>query len=127
MTSTHPSSHVDVLLTGCDAQDADAVFHALEAVFPHVEPTARMSAGPSSGRSSHPTVWSMSVDMHTHHTGAGPAALSGAVDAGVSGCPHDVHEVQDALAEAFAVESRGAVSGDQELEVRLRLTTLAHA
>lgn len=127
MTAPHPSTRVDVLLTGCDEQDAETVFHALEAVYPQAEPTGPIVAGPSSRTGSRPTVWAMSLDPHTHHPGAGPASLRGAVSADVFGCPHEVREVEHALAESFAVESRGAVSGDQELEVRLRLTALVDA
>lgn len=125
MTAPHPSTRVDVLLTDCDQQDANSVFHALEAVFPEAEPVGPRTVGPATRVAGIPTVWAMTVDPHVHRPGAGPAALHGPVSADVSGCPHEVHEVQDALAEAFAVESRGAVSGDQELEVRLRLTAMA--
>ncbi|QMU77145.1 hypothetical protein GXW83_16945 [Streptacidiphilus sp. PB12-B1b] len=123
MTAHDPSTRVDVLLTGCDEEDADTVFHALETAFPQAEPVP----GPSAQGAGRPTVWSMSLDPRTHRTGAHPESLHGPVSADLFGSPHEVHEVHAALTDAFAVEDRGAVSGDQEIEVRLRLTALSPA
>jgi hypothetical protein len=121
MTEPHPSTRVDVLLTGCDEHDADTVFHTLEAVFAQAGPVT----GPAQRASGRTTVWSMSLDPHVHGPATGPVPLHGAVSADLSGSPHEVHEVQSALTDSFAVQDRGSVSGDQELEVRLRLTALA--
>jgi hypothetical protein len=46
------------------------------------------------------------------------------VTADLSGDPHHVREVEHALSASFRVQERSSVSGDQELDVRLRLTGL---
>lgn len=125
MSTPHPHTHVDVLLSADDRKDADAVFDTLGHVFPD---TATGRNGPTPVRapqnaaSGHPTVWSLDVDARTHGEGAGPVPLRSAVTADLSGDPHHVREVEHALADSFGVEERSSVSGDQELEVRLRLT-----
>jgi hypothetical protein len=124
MSTPHPHTHVDVLLSAQDRKDADAVFGALERVFPETKsghgPTEART--PAASESAHPTVWALDVDAQTHGSGAGPVGLRAPVTADLSGDPHHVHEVETALAQSFGVDERSSVSGDQELEVRLRLT-----
>jgi hypothetical protein len=128
MSTPHAHTHVDVLLSACDREDADAVFGTLESAFPETA----AGHGPSSVRtpdataSGHPTVWSLDVDASAHGAGTsqGPVALGSPVTADLSGDPHHVREVEHALAESFRVQERGRVSGDQELDVRLRLSAL---
>ena len=124
MSTPHPHTHVDVLLSAGDRKDADAVFGALERVFPETTaghgPKVRT---PDASGSPHPTVWALDVDARTHGAGAGPVPLRAPVTADLSGDPHHVQEVEHALADSFGVEERSSVSGDQELEVRLRLTS----
>ncbi|MGW7192384.1 hypothetical protein ACWGIP_25050, partial [Streptomyces sp. NPDC054838] len=51
----------------------------------------------------------------------GPVALDGTVRVGVQGGPRAVDRVLFALTEAFTVEAKGTVAGDQEREVELLL------
>ncbi|MFE2430338.1 hypothetical protein ACFXJ5_26765 [Streptomyces sp. NPDC059373] len=126
MSTPHPHTHVDVLLSAQDRKDADAVFGALERVFPETKadhgPTEAARTPAAASGSAHPTVWALDVDAQTHGSGAGPVGLRAPVTADLSGDPHHVHEVETALAQSFGVDERSSVSGDQELEVRLRLT-----
>ena len=126
MSTPHAHTHVDVLLSACDRKDADAVFGTLEHVFPDTAagrgPTTIRT--PDAAASGHPIVWSLDVDASTHGAGTGPVPLGSPVTADLSGDPHHVREVERALSGSFRVQERSSVSGDQELDVRLRLTGL---
>jgi hypothetical protein len=122
-TAPHTHTHVDVLLTACDQQDAEAVFDALRTLFDATS-TPRPAAspapgGPAQATSGHPIVWSLCVNTRKHGEAPGPVELKGPVTADLSGGPHYVHDVAEALAGAFEVEKQGSVSGDQEVDVRL--------
>ncbi|MEU3752041.1 hypothetical protein AB0H17_04640 [Streptomyces olivoreticuli] len=123
MSGPESADHVSVHLTGCGHQDAGAVFRALEAAFPEGAGPPRSeteAAGPE-----HPMVWCMVVDARTRRAPSAVATaipLSGPVEVDLFGAADPVRQVQEELATAFAVESRGTVPGEHELEVRLRLT-----
>ncbi|WP_369229847.1 hypothetical protein AB5J56_03375 [Streptomyces sp. R21] len=55
------------------------------------------------------------------HTGTPSAHLSAPVTIDVQGSPHAVRHLREALGECFTVHELGADSGDQEVEVQLRL------
>ncbi|MEH6379489.1 hypothetical protein V7793_34895 [Streptomyces sp. KLMMK] len=126
MTDARESAdHVSVHLTDCGHQDAGAVFGVLEAVFPEAGPP-RGETGPGTPGAG-PMIWCMSVDTRTR-TGADAVqaegtALSGAVTADLFGAADPVRQVKEELERAFAVEHRGHVSGEHEMELRLRLAT----
>jgi hypothetical protein len=126
MSTPHSHTHVDVLLSACDRKDADAVFGTLENVFPDTAAGRAPSTArtPDAALYGHPTVWSLDVDAATHGAGPGPVPLGSPVTADLSGDPHHVREVEHALSASFRVQERSSVSGDQELDVRLRLTGL---
>jgi hypothetical protein len=124
MSSHHTNSHVDVLLTGCEQQDAGAVLGALEAAFPTRPGESFTEAVEPRPGSSHPTVWAASVDTRSHGHELGPVHLDGELFADLSGGPRHVREVKKVLGDSFRLEERGSVSGDQEVELRLRLTEL---
>jgi hypothetical protein len=124
MSSTLPNTQVDVLLTAADRTDADAVFAALEAVFPPSEgewPREVTASGAEEG-TPRPTVWSASFDAGSPGGHSQESRLRSPVLADLSGGPHCVQLLEDALGGSFTVEETGHVSGDQEVEIRLRLT-----
>ncbi|MBI0380164.1 hypothetical protein JBE27_28810 [Streptomyces albiflaviniger] len=51
-----------------------------------------------------------------------PASLTAPVTADLQGGPLQVRQMADVLARAFEVREQGAVAGDQERELRLRLS-----
>ncbi|MEV6735116.1 MULTISPECIES: hypothetical protein [unclassified Streptomyces] len=123
MSGSESADHVSVHLSGCEHQDAGAVFRALEAAFPEgAEPPRSEVKASTTG---HPMVWSMAVDSRTRRkAGAAPAdPLAGPVDVDLFGAADPVRKVKEELAAAFAVEDRGTVPGEHELEVSLRLTS----
>jgi hypothetical protein len=120
--TTHFHTHVEVLLTAPARQDVDAVYDVLATAFPSMagrQPEQQARSAPG-----HPMVWAIGVDALTRAAAdPGWAPLSGTVTADVSGGPVFARQVSDVLAKAFDAEKLGIVSGDQETEVRLRLTT----
>lgn len=75
-----------------------------------------------------PTVWTGTFDLlddPEHPTGhphePHPVPLSGPVIADVQGSPLAVRHLLKALEESFTVREVGAIPGDQEVQVQLRL------
>ncbi|MDX3071636.1 hypothetical protein ACIP98_06475 [Streptomyces sp. NPDC088354] len=127
MTTHHTGSHdshVDVMLTDCAKQDAGAVLGALEAAFPTRPGESLTEALEPRPGAKHPTVWSASVDTRSHGHELGPVHLDGTLTADLSGGPRHVREVKKVLGDCFELEEQGSVSGDQEVELRVRLTEL---
>ena len=122
MTDQH--YHVSVQLSACGREDADTVFAALDAAFPERVGGAGRTGRPGrTGGAERPTVWSTTVDAG-RRDGPGPLRTLGTeVLADLSGGYQAVGLVREALAETFRVEDRGAVSGDQETDVRLALAS----
>jgi hypothetical protein len=128
MTTQHIHTHVDVFLTAPAQQDVDAVYDVLATAFPATagRPPEQQPSAPAGSAPGHPTVCAIDVDALTRAAAElRPAPLTDAVTVGISGGPVFVHEVKDVLEEVFDAEELGSVSGDQETEVRLRLTAAA--
>ncbi|GGO87634.1 hypothetical protein [Wenjunlia tyrosinilytica] len=119
-TQEWPADHVDVHLSGCSPQDAQTVFGALETAFPTAHAAVHGQAGGATRRQ---TVWIEDVEVRVPAENAGPVALSGTVTADLFGCDRPVRMVRDALVSSFAVEDLGLVSGDGEVEARMRLAS----
>ncbi|MFD7082671.1 hypothetical protein ACFYXV_06400 [Streptomyces sp. NPDC002181] len=115
-----PVAEVVVAVGDCSAEDARAVLDLLERSFP-AEPGAGGAA--EGGRAA--TVWSAVLDAAKPAEPAGrqsaPVRLNDAVSVTLQGGPRAVERVQAALVGNFTVEDMGAVSGDQEREIGLRI------
>jgi hypothetical protein len=126
MTTQQYSAHVSVHLTDCAPQDADTVFDALTAAFPSPvdrEPGKHCERLPGVAN---PMVWIKTYDVRTRDRTAEPATLGEAVTADLFGAHRPVRQIEQVLAQCFRVEEEGhVVPGDQEVQVRLRLSRLA--
>ncbi|MTE22200.1 hypothetical protein F0L17_24490 [Streptomyces sp. TRM43335] len=113
---------VEIELPHCTAADADAVFTALGSLFPRSPQVGngRRGAGEEGGKGG-TKFWMGTVDVRTHGEVEEAPELSEAVEADLSGSPDAVRQVQDALAGLYDVTAEPRISGDQEVEVRLRL------
>lgn len=130
MSGPESADHVSVHLTGCGYEDANVVFDALEAAFPEGKGPTRSESRASRADEGKPMIWCTEVDTRRRSgakaEGAG-AELAGAVTADLFGAADPVRQVKEELAAAFGVEDHGTVSGEHELEVRLRLTAPTEA
>ncbi|MEU6121286.1 hypothetical protein [Streptomyces sp. NPDC047123] len=116
----HPSSPdlVHVVLGECSAADADTVFGVLRAHFP----SDRGSDAPRQTDEDSPAVWTGAF-LADHRPQSVPGVLlAGPVTADLQGGPVQVNHVRAVLESAFVVSGAGTASGDQEVEVHLRLT-----
>ncbi|MGZ9928770.1 hypothetical protein ACXNSR_02650 [Streptomyces sp. NC-S4] len=112
-----PVAEVVVAVGDCSEEDARAVLDLLERSFP-AEPGAGAAA--QGGRAV--TVWSAILDAaKPAESQAAPVRVKDAVSVTLQGGPRAVQRVQAALVGNFTVEDMGAVSGDQEREVALRI------
>ncbi|MDI3404235.1 hypothetical protein [Streptomyces cavernicola] len=114
---------VTVTLSDCSADEAHAVLDYLSSLFPYEEcGPVRADTHPHT-----PTVWSATLD--TTRPAAPPAeprppvGVQGPVEVTLQGTPQDVAAVHTALEEAFSFHDEGTVSGDQEREVQLRISS----
>ncbi|MGK5547499.1 hypothetical protein ACSNOH_22600 [Streptomyces sp. URMC 127] len=126
MTDARESAdHVSVHLTDCGHQDAGAVFGVLEAAFPEAGPPRSETSPGAPGAG--PMIWCMTVDTRARRAAGGQppgqAPLTGTVTADLFGAADPVRQVKEELERAFAAEHRGHVSGEHEMELRLRLAT----
>lgn len=111
---------VTVEISGCEAQDAHAVFGALRTAFA----SDRASDDrPREVAGARPTVWTSTFDVSEVRAKADPTRLSRPVTADIQGGYWAVARLQEALTGAFAVEVLGTAAGDQEQEAQLRLDT----
>ncbi|MEU6759482.1 hypothetical protein [Streptomyces sp. NPDC046685] len=125
------SSAADVVVTAahCSEEAARVLLDVLERAFP-VSAAEGVAVEP--GPHGKATVWCTTVNAA--ETASGPAAtasgpaqtapqdgvsLDGTVLVGLQGGPRAVDRVVAALKDAFAVDERGTVAGDQEKEVDL--------
>ncbi|MFE9858086.1 hypothetical protein [Streptomyces sp. NPDC005780] len=109
---------VSVVVSGCGKDDARTVFDVLRAAFV----TDRASVDlPQDVNGKRPTAWVVTVDVSEARVVSGPVQLGEPVTADVQGGYWAVDRLRQGLADAFAVQVVGTVSGDQEEEVRLRL------
>lgn len=120
-TAAHGADdEVTVEVSGCDAEDAHAVFGALRTAFA----SDRASDDrPREVAGARPTVWSSTFDVSEVRRKAGPTRLSRPVTVDVQGGYWAVAKLQEELTGAFAVLVLGTAAGDQEQEVQLRLDT----
>ncbi|MFF1926085.1 hypothetical protein ACFVW8_36665 [Streptomyces sp. NPDC058221] len=109
---------VSVVVSGCAKDDAGTVFDVLRAAFA----TDRASVDvPQDITGKRPTAWVATVDVTEERVVSGPVRLGGPVTVDAQGGYWAVDRLRQGLADAFAVQVVGTVSGDQEEEVRLRL------
>lgn len=114
----HHDQEVSVVVSDCPEDDARTVFDVLRAAFT----TDRSAADiPHEAASKRPTAWTATVDVSETRTVSGSVTLGAPVTAEVQGGYQAVDRLRQGLADAFAVQVVGTVSGDQEEEVRLRL------
>lgn len=113
---------VQVALDECSAADADAVFAVLRTHFS----SDRGDDAPHRTEQPRPAVWT--GDFLVDHSPAPVRGvlLAGPVTADLQGGPVAVGLLRDTLASAFAVTVTGTVSGDQEVQMQLRLTGPEH-
>nr|WSW57359.1 hypothetical protein OG513_01555 [Streptomyces sp. NBC_00998] len=113
----NPAAEVVVAVGDCSAEDARVLLDLLERSFP-----VDVGAGSATQGGQAATVWSATLDAAKPAEGqAAPVRLKDAVNVTLQGGPRAVQRVQDALAGHFSVEDMGAVSGDQETEIGLRI------
>ncbi|MBC9718962.1 hypothetical protein H9Y04_41195 [Streptomyces sp. TRM66268-LWL] len=116
----HPPSPdlVQVVLAECSAADADTVFDVLRAQFP----SDRGDDVPGHKEPGRPDVWTGGF-LAGHSPEPSPGVLlAGTVTADLQGGPVAVARIRALLEQAFVAQAKGTVSGDQEVQVQLRLT-----
>ncbi|WP_405886071.1 hypothetical protein OG762_02050 [Streptomyces sp. NBC_01136] len=115
------SDLVQVVLDACSAADADTVFRALDTRF--------MSEGggdaPRQDTTAHPDTWTGAFLVSRSAALPPDLSLAGSVTADLQGGPVAVNRLRETLASAFAVQVSGSTSGDQEVDIQLRLTSAA--
>ncbi|MFB6619340.1 hypothetical protein ACIGFK_02755 [Streptomyces sp. NPDC085524] len=112
-----PAAEVVVAVGDCSEEDARTVLGLLE----HSFPAEAVAGSPAQGGAA-ATVWSATLDAtEPAERRETPARLKDTVSVTLQGGPRAVERVHAALAGYFAVEEAGAVSGDQEREIALRL------
>ncbi|MDI3387891.1 hypothetical protein QIS99_17035 [Streptomyces sp. B-S-A8] len=114
---------VSVTLSDCRADEAHAVLDYLSSLFPYEE-CGRVTPD----RHPHtPNVWSASLDVTAVASPSNvprrPVGVRGPVEVTLQGAPLDVAAVHAALEDAFSFHDEGTVSGDQEREVQLRISS----
>ncbi|MER6688870.1 hypothetical protein [Streptomyces minutiscleroticus] len=117
------TSQVQVVLSDCSGDDAERVLGALHGFF---------AAGSGDGdgsrtdRSEKSTAWTGVFDTQSSGSSApdSPVRLSGPVTVELQGTCPAVKAAREALEKVFGVQETGHVSGDQEVEVGLRLESL---
>ncbi|MEU9181671.1 hypothetical protein AB0C90_33415 [Streptomyces sp. NPDC048550] len=116
----NPAAEVVVAVGDCSPEDARVLLDLLERSFP-----VDVGAGSATQGGQAATVWSATLDAakpaEPAEGRAAPVRLKDAVNVTLQGGPRAVQRVQDALAGHFSVEDMGAVSGDQETEIGLRI------
>lgn len=112
---------VEVVLGACSPADADTVFRALGARFVSDRGHGTRPLKTRTG----PDTWTGAFLVSRSEAPLPDASLTGSVTAELQGGPVAVGRLRETLASAFAVEATGSVSGDQEVDVQLCLTTAA--
>ncbi|WP_327270422.1 hypothetical protein OG233_29750 [Streptomyces sp. NBC_01218] len=121
-TASEHQENYDVLvsLSECTATDASTVFEVLRHSFAS---DRAASEAPAETNGPRPTVWSATVDVSATKEPAGRAPLDGSVTVDAQGGYWAIDRLREHLGKTFTVESAGTSAGDQEQEVRLRLTS----
>ncbi|MFG2650718.1 hypothetical protein [Streptomyces sp. NPDC048436] len=113
---------VQVVLGECSAADADAVFGLLRTHYP----SDRGDDAPHRTEQPRPEVWTGGF-LAAHDPGpVRGVLLADTVTADLQGGPVAVNRLRATLESAFATSVTGTVSGDQEVQVQLRLTGSEH-
>ncbi|MGY1456213.1 hypothetical protein [Streptomyces sp. SS8] len=113
---------VEIELPHCTASDAAAVFAVLRSAFPESPELGGGNGGGGPGSDGEQRkFWVGTVDVRAHGEVKCTLELGEPVEADLSGGPDAVRQVQDALAGFYEVTAEPRISGDQEVEVRLRL------
>ncbi|MET7933915.1 hypothetical protein [Streptomyces sp. NPDC005322] len=121
MTSSEQSApQVLVALSGISQDDANAVFGVLRACYRSDQASADLPQNAIEGR---PAVWTSTFEVADPRTEPRPTSLTAPVTADLQGGPRQVRQMADVLARAFDVQEQGAMAGDQEREMRLRLAS----
>ncbi|GAA2392625.1 hypothetical protein GCM10010420_16530 [Streptomyces glaucosporus] len=115
------ASLVEVELPDCTPSDAEAVFTVLRSAFPESPQLGNGQGRDGGGGEEKRRFWVGTVDVRTHGDVECALELKEPTEADISGSPDAVRQVQDALAGFYDVTAEPRISGDQEVEVRLRL------
>ncbi|MEV0414307.1 hypothetical protein AB0I68_26750 [Streptomyces sp. NPDC050448] len=111
------AAEVGVTVGNCSPEDAHTVLDLLEHSFSGEAEAGRAAEGGQAA-----TVWGATLDAaKPAERQAAPVRLKDTVSVTLQGGPRAVDRVQAALAGYFTVEVAGAVSGDQEKEIGLRI------
>ncbi|MEV0122615.1 hypothetical protein AB0I16_13885 [Streptomyces sp. NPDC050703] len=113
---------VQVVLDKCSAADADTVFGVLREYFP----SDRGDDAPRQTGQSEPAVWTGEFYADKSPESVSGVLLADSVTADLQGGPVAVGRVRSVLESAFVAEAGGTVSGDQEVQLQLRLTGAEH-
>ncbi|MGB8945032.1 MAG: hypothetical protein WCD21_33095 [Streptomyces sp.] len=113
---------VQVVLGECSAADADAVFGVLRAHFP----SDRGEDAPHRTEQPRPAVWTGAFIAAESTGPVRGVLLAGPVTADLQGSPVAVDRLRATLESAFVVSANGTASGDQEVQLQLRLTGAEH-
>ncbi|MFH7595492.1 hypothetical protein WDV06_10370 [Streptomyces racemochromogenes] len=122
-------AEVNVLVSHCEPEGAEAVLGVLAEAFPGMSPPAAVPARATAGPAAPPSIWAVTVDVRRRAPGAPAPAVrpASSVTAELDGAAEPVRRVRAVLEEAFAGEHLGTVSGEHELQVALRLTARGDA
>lgn len=109
-------SHVQVVVSDCSATDAGRLFAVLRRLFASDRDDGDVPPAAS-------TAWMGTFDTDATRPPAPDVrvSLSGPVMADIQGTPLAVRRLEQGLEETFTVHELGAASGDQEVELVLRL------
>ncbi|WKX68928.1 hypothetical protein [Streptomyces sp. XD-27] len=123
MSAQLSSARVGVCVSG-DRDDAYRVFDVLKAAFPATNAGVREKAtvSPPDAAAHGPTVWSIVVEASGRGTAEGPVGLDEPIAVDLYGTGPELRWVRDVLESAFGIDSEQHVSGEHEMEVRLRLS-----
>ncbi|MEU2561577.1 hypothetical protein ABZ626_19900 [Streptomyces longispororuber] len=113
---------VQVVLGECSPADADAVFGVLREHFDSDRGGDAPHQTDETEQERRPAVWTGAFRAPRTPDSVSGVLLSGPVTADLQGGPQAVGHVQATLGSAFDVSVQGKASGDQEVEVQLRLT-----
>ncbi|WP_146252156.1 hypothetical protein [Streptomyces carminius] len=116
------ASLVEIELPDCTASDAAAVFAVLRSAFPRSPQLGDGREQDGGGGGEKRKFWVGTVDVSTHGEVDCALELKESTEADISGSPDSVRQVQETLSGYYDVTAEPRVSGDQEVEVRLRLT-----
>lgn len=112
-----PEDLVQVVLDTCSASDADTVLRTLSTRF-----TAEHGGEtPRQDTSARPDTWTGTFLVSRGAALAADTSLTGPVTMELQGTPVAVDRLRGALASAFAVQVSGSSSGDQEVDLQLRV------